>query len=156
MKKMAWGISVILTASVFLVPPAAASVSHGVPSLSAFLASLAPAPVVAAKRPAAGLQGKSLCTASASCGPGGTITCNGNNSTTSCSATDQDCSVAQRGSVTCDGVTTVCPNDCPCPVSFCDNKEANCDARCFGCEYNFDCDAVACTSSCHCILRTCQ
>jgi hypothetical protein len=155
MKKMVLGISMILAALVFLVPAAtAASRPQGAPTLSAFLASLAtPAPVPMAKRPA--LTGKALCTATANCGSGGTISCDGNNSTTSCSATDQDCSVAQRGSVTCDGVTTVCPNDCPCPVSFCDTKDANCASRCSGCDYNFDCDPVACTSFCHCIWSSC-
>ena len=54
MKKMVLGASMILACLIFLVPPAtAASVSHGAPELSAFLASLGgPAPVTAAKRPA--------------------------------------------------------------------------------------------------------
>jgi hypothetical protein len=155
MKKMVFGISMTLAVLGFLASPTSAvSRPQGGPSLSAFLASLStPAPVPAAKRPA--LTGKALCTASANCGAGGTISCEGNNSTTSCSAADQSCS-HQRGFVSCDGVTTVCPNACPCAADFCDVKEANCDARCSGCEYNFDCNPDACTSFCHCIFSTCQ
>lgn len=67
--------------------------------------------IFAAKRPGAGLE-KALCSATANC-ESGTITCQGNNSTTSCSATDRNCTNGQRGSVTCDGVTALCPTTCP-------------------------------------------
>src|SRR6478752_5860402 len=120
MKKMVLGLSLSLAALAFLMAPAMAASSP--PQVArvlsvtdqAFLASLAtPAATPAAKRPQIGP--KSLCTASANCWDGSTVSCSGNNSTTSCSATDSNCSVHQRGSVTCDGVTTSCPI-CPCDL----------------------------------------
>lgn len=151
MKKMAWGISVILTAFVFLVPPAmAASVPHGAPALSAFLASLAtPAPVPMAKRPA--LTGKALCTASANCANGGTVSCSGNNSATSCSAVDGNCNVGEPGHVTCDGVTTWC-SDCACS---CAAERANCAADCDPCPFTFSCSTSTCPGTCHCKFAGC-
>ena len=65
----------------------------------------------AAKAPQA-LAGKSLCMATANC-ESGTVSCQGNNSTTSCSATDRACP-GEQGHVTCDGVTTWCPTVCSC------------------------------------------
>jgi hypothetical protein len=129
MKKMVLGISLTLAALVFLVSPAAAATpQQGAPALSVFLASLGtPAPTPVAKRPALG--GKVLCSVSANCGSGGTIGCSGNNSTTSCSGTDQNCSVGQQGSVTCDGVTTWCP---PCQVN-CDDLWSQCELNCEPC-----------------------
>jgi hypothetical protein len=141
MKKMALGILLTLAVlSVLASPATAASPSPGVPALSAFLSSLAaPAPVLAAKRP---IIGKSLCSASANCGSGGTISCSGNNSTTSCSAADQNCSVGQRGFVTCDGVTTQCPNACPVD---CDTLEQNCADSCNPCSIKtFQCSPYRC------------
>src|SRR5215213_10905728 len=69
--------------------------------------------VLAAQRPTIALDGKALCTATANCDSGTTVSCQGNNSTTSCSAVDRNCTNNQRGSVTCDGVTTTCPTACP-------------------------------------------
>lgn len=68
-----------------------------------------------ANRPAAlGLE-KALCTATTICDGGVVISCQGNNSTTSCTAVDRNCASGQRGRVTCDGVTTICPTACdPC------------------------------------------
>lgn len=67
---------------------------------------------------------KALCTATVICDSGTVISCEGNSSSTSCSAVDRDCSIFQRGSITCDGVTTVCPTHCPCdergPCCRCD------------------------------------
>src|ERR1700710_2895681 len=66
----------------------------------------------AAKNPKIGLE-KSLCSATANCASG-TVTCTGNNSTTSCSAADRNCATGEQGHVTCDGVTTSCPTvACP-------------------------------------------
>lgn len=58
--------------------------------------------------PRPGLQ-MSACTATAAC-VSGTVSCSGNSS---CSAVDSNCNIGQRGQVTCDGVTTLCPL-CPC------------------------------------------
>jgi len=82
--------------------------------------------VLAANHPVRGLA-KALCSASASCGTS-TISCQGNNSTTSCTATDRNCSVGQRGFVTCDGVTTYCTT---CPIDWC--KECSATGDCFAC-----------------------
>ena len=149
MKKMVLGVFMILACLIFLVPPAtAATVSHGVPALSDFLASLAPAPADAAKRPA--IQGKSLCTATANCQGGGTVSCSGNNSPTSCSAADYAC--PEIGHVTCDGVTTWCPNT---TCFDCATEEANCASGCDPCSYTFTCNQSTQTSHCHCNLRGC-
>ncbi len=106
MKKMVLGFSLALAALGFLASPALAAPLSAADQ--AFIASLAqPAPVPAAQRPALGE--KALCTATANCWNGTTVSCSGNNSTTSCSATDSNCGGGQRGSVTCDGVTVFCP-----------------------------------------------
>ncbi|HEY3571298.1 MAG TPA: hypothetical protein VGP73_25460 [Thermoanaerobaculia bacterium] len=151
MKKMILGVSMILACLIFLASPAtAASQPQGAPGLGAFLASLAPAPVTVAKRPA--IAGKSICSASATCWDGNTVSCNGNSS---CTTVDGDCSVDEPGHVTCDGATTPCPNACPCPAGFCDNRESDCSISCNPCSYNFSCNATTCSSSCRCILRGC-
>jgi hypothetical protein len=146
--KMFLGISMTLAALVLLAPPAtAASVSHGAPVLSDFLASLsAPAPVSAAKHP---VLGKSLCTATANCSGGGTVTCSSNVSTSSCSAADYSC--PEVGHVTCDGVTTWCPGTC----FDCSTEEQNCAFNCDPCSYRFSCDASTQTSTCRCVFRGC-
>lgn len=149
MKKMFLGVSMILACLIFLVSPAtAATVSHSVPTLSDFLASLAPAPMDAAKRPAIG-QEKSVCFAAASCGSYN-ITCSGNQSVTSCSSADRSCP-GERGHVTCDGVTTWCNEPC----FDCDALEQDCSWSCNPCSYNFSCDPVTQDWTCHCILRGC-
>lgn len=51
---------------------------------------------------------KALCSATANCASG-TVSCNGNNSATSCAAYDRNCATGEQGHVTCDGVTTWCP-----------------------------------------------
>ncbi len=53
---------------------------------------------------------QSVCTAEASCGGDPPLSCSGNST---CSTVDRNCDIGQRGSVTCDGVTTYCPL-CPC------------------------------------------
>lgn len=152
--KMVLGVSMILACMImiFLVPPAtAASVSHGVPSLSVFLTSLAQAPLNVAKRP--GIGGKSDCSATASCWDGGTVTCSGS---TSCTAADGDCSVGrQRGYVWCDSTIIECPNPCPCAADYCDNEEANCASDCYPCSYTFTCSPTACTNHCRCNFSSC-
>lgn len=160
MKKMVLGVSRALVVLVFAVSPAmsaATDPAQGARVLSAadqaFLATLAPpAPVPVAKRPT--VRGKALCTASANCGSGGTISCEGNNSTTSCSSTDQSCPTV-RGSVTCDGVTTVCPNSC-CPDLDCAAERADCESTCSPCLFNFSCSTSTCTLTCHCRFSSCS
>jgi hypothetical protein len=163
MKKIL-GISLTVAALALLVSPAMAADSpQAAPALStadqAFLASLAapvetpvaPAPEPAAKRP--GIGQKALCTATAKCWNGGTVTCNGNNSTTSCTAVDGNCGVTGPGHVTCDGVTTNCPTPCPCN---CTALQDDCISICDPCPIIFSCNATTCVHSCRCrITRFC-
>jgi hypothetical protein len=150
MKKILLGLSLSLAALGFLVSPAMAAPLSATDQ--AFIASLAaPAPVPAAKRPALGE--KALCNATANCWDGSTVSCSGNNSTTSCSATDSNCSVGQRGSVTCDGVTTLCPA-CPCDLD-CAAERADCIGTCDPCPALFSCSLSTCTVSCHCKFSGC-
>jgi len=155
MKKMVLGLSLSLAALGFLMSPAMAASPPQVATLSAadqaFLASLGarvgtPAPELAAKRPAIGQ--KSFC--SANCWDTGTVSCSG----TSCSAVNGNCP-SEPGHVTCDGITTWCPNPCPCDPDFCANEEADCAFTCDPCSYNFTCSESTCTSHCHCLIRTC-
>jgi hypothetical protein len=89
--------------------------------------------------PRPGLQ-RSACTAVANCASG-TVSCSGNSS---CTAVDSNCDIGQRGQVTCDGVTTLCPL-CPCddtPVCCrCERDPGDCKAccRCAGGTF-FECD----------------
>lgn len=167
MKKMVLGLSLALATLVFLVSPAmAADPPQAARTLSAadhaFLTSLArqvetPDPVPAAKRPS-GIGQKALCGATANCGNGNTVSCQGNNSTTSCSATDGNCTTGQQGSVTCDGVTTWCapPEPCPCGPNFCtDQDEYNCAIGCSPCNYTFTCNTTYCFERCRCHWSTC-
>ncbi|HEX4965158.1 MAG TPA: hypothetical protein VF173_30395 [Thermoanaerobaculia bacterium] len=156
MKKMLVGLSLSLAALGFLLSPAMAVASppQAAPVLSvadqAFLASLAaplgtPAPVDAAKRPHIGP--KSLCNATANCWNGGTVTCSGNNSVTSCSAADGNCGVGEPGHVTCDGVTTPCA---PCPID-CDALAQQCADNCSPCAVkSFQCNPYRC----RCLFNT--
>ena len=142
--------------SLFTLPAMAANPPQAAPALSAvdqaFIASLAipGAPTPAARPPQSGT--KALCSAAASCNDGTIVSCTGNNSTTSCSGSDRNCAVGERGHVTCDGNTTVCPT--PCPVD-CDQLEQDCAWTCNPCNYNFSCNPDTGFHSCHCIFRTC-
>lgn len=142
--------------SLFSLPAMAANPPQAGTALSdadqAFIASLAipGAPTPTARPPRSGE--KALCSAAASCNDGTIVSCTGNNSTTSCSASDRNCAVGERGHVTCDGVTTVCPT--PCPVD-CDQLEWNCASGCYPCDYNFSCDPSTGFHSCRCLFRTC-
>ncbi len=163
MKRMVLGLSLTLTALGFLMSPAMAATNppQVARALSAadqaFLASLAvpaktPAPELAAKRPPIGQKG--LCSATANCWNGGTVTCNGNNSTTSCTAVDGACGT-EPGHVTCDGTTYTCPTPCPPPACDCFSFEDACAFSCNPCDYTFTCDDTTCVHHCHCIFRTC-
>ncbi|HEV7505468.1 MAG TPA: hypothetical protein VGS07_11190 [Thermoanaerobaculia bacterium] len=162
MKKMVLGLSLSLSALALIMSPAmaAASPPQGAPVLSVadqdFLASLAivpagiPAPELAAKRPAIGK--KSACSATANCGGGVTIMCNG---LSSCSAADRSCP-SERGHVTCDGVTSQCSPACSgeCPPDWCTGEDA-CAFQCNPCNYAYTCNATLCTSKCKCIFQGC-
>ena len=83
----------------------------GTPAVTGGCAPQPGAVLAAAKRPRIGLE-KTLCTATANCGSGTTVSCHSNVNAANCSATDRNCSVGERGHVTCDGVTTSCPTAC--------------------------------------------
>lgn len=154
MKKMVFGVSLALTALGFLMSPAVAAAGppHGGPTLSAFLASLAkPAPVPAAKHPALG--GKALCTATANCSFGGTVSCQGNSSSTSCTAVDGNCAWGEVGYVICDGHYSSCSGSC-CPENFC-TREDRCASSCYPCSYSYTCNYSYCSDDCECNYSTC-
>lgn len=89
-----------------------------------------------AKGPTSGLE-KALCTATANCGSG-TVSCQGNNSTTSCAAVDRNCAIGELGSVTCDGRITYCPTGCcsgtPQQINCCYCNLTGSCASCCACE----------------------
>jgi hypothetical protein len=162
-KKIGLGLSLALVTLSFLSLPAmGASPPQAVGALStadqAFIASLAipGAPTPAARPPQSGE--KALCSAQANCWDGSVIGCLGNNSTTSCSATDSNCAAGQRGSVTCDGNTTWCPA-CPprdCGPDFCSfQHEDDCAASCSPCTSTFTCNFTFCFERCKCNFSTC-
>lgn len=172
MKKLLVGLSLTLAALTLLTSPAMAETKADtkpqqaarelVPADRAFLAFLATLPPpaqtsTAAASPAKRRTGKppmekALCTATASCGDYN-ISCEGNSSTASCTAVDRDC--PRRGYVTCDGVTTLCNETCPCPENFCDG-DYDCASNCFPCEYTYTCNETYCTDRCRCHLSTCR
>jgi hypothetical protein len=117
MKKMVLGFVLALAALALMVSPALAEPgsSPAAPRLSAadqeVLVSLAtPAPTLAAKRPA--IEEKALCTATVNCGTT-SLTCSSSVNGASCSSVDRHCPI-QRGSITCNGFTTLCPY---CPIA---------------------------------------
>jgi hypothetical protein len=63
-----------------------------------------------AKRPAI-LTGKALCTATATCEVGSTVSCSSNVNAANCMAVNENCP-SEPGHVTCDGQTTSCPACC--------------------------------------------
>jgi len=74
------------------------------------------------------VQTKALCTATANCATG-TVSCSSNVNAANCTAVDRNCSVGERGHVTCDSVTTWCPTICTCnPCCQCDQS-----GDCFSC-----------------------
>lgn len=159
MKKMVLGLSLALVTLGLSMSPALAEANplQAAPVLSvadqAFLASLAApvAPRPAATRPAG--QTKALCSATANCASG-TVTCQGNNSTTSCTAVDRNC--PEQGHVTCDGATTWCPTvACPgCEPDWC-TYEGECASSCYPCNYTYSCNETFCTDRCRCHFSTC-
>jgi len=160
-KKILLELSLAVAALCLLLSPAIASASPlpAAPALGAadqaFLASLVPgmatpAPQLAAKRPRIGA--KSACTASASCWNGGSVDCSGSSS---CSASDGNCSWGEPGHVTCDGATISC-SACPgCGPNWCTgNHENACEASCanLGCDADFECsDYPSCSENCRCV-----
>ena len=74
------------------------------------------------------LPAPQLCTSTATCYDGSTVSCSGN----TCSAVDGNCDFGVRGSVTCNGVTSYCPQ-CPCdgtPVCCTCDRTGDCFACC--------------------------
>jgi hypothetical protein len=162
MNRIGLGFSLALVALIFLWSPALAESppqASRVLSVAdqAFLASLAtsrgtPAAAHAAKRPRSGSGTgweKAQCSASATCRDGSTVSCEGNNSTASCTGVDSQCPWGEQGHVTCDGVTTWCP---ACPFN-CAVAEENCSRGCYPCEAIFSCDESG--PSCDCRWSTC-
>ena len=102
------------------------------------------APPALASPSAAAKPVKSVCTAS--CGGSSTVSCNGS----SCSAVDRNCSVLERGHVTCNGVTTYCAKTCDCSeVCVC---AVPCSEQCTsGGGFIQDCGSWGiCATSCYC------
>lgn len=113
-------------AQVPLTPQALAAIlgDSAVPGSCAALWTGAPSPVERAD-----FGQLSICTAQASCGEYPAVSCEGNST---CSAVDRNCDIGERGSVTCDGVTTYCPL-CPCddtPVCCRCEREGDCMSCC--------------------------
>jgi hypothetical protein len=145
MKKMVFGLCVVLVAFGFALSPARAASPAPVPELSDFLASLGtPAPTLEAKRPA--IQGKAFCSATAHCVNGTTVSCSGTSTTSTCIAADHNCP-NEKGHVTCDGTTTFCTAPCPCN---CTDYQAQCLEICGSCPFTFKCTASTCPGTCKC------
>jgi hypothetical protein len=161
-KKMLFGLSLFVATLGFVMSPAMVTASPPQAALAlsaadhAFLVSLAaaigtPAPVPAAKRPARPAIGKkSLCTATANCTFGGTVSCQGNNS---CSAVDGNCSWGEVGYVICDSQLYSCAGSC-CPGNFC-TREDQCASSCYPCSYSYTCNYSSCSDDCECNYSTC-
>lgn len=166
MKKLVLGLSLIATLAC-LVSPAMAETKQpqAARTLSAadqaFLASLTRMPLAqvnaAAKPEPPPIGENALCQVSASCGNGYSVSCQGNNSTTSCSGWDRNCAIGEQGHVTCDGVTTWCPDVCepePCGPDWCQG-ESDCAWNCYPCPYTYTCNATYCTDRCRCNFQIC-
>lgn len=68
-----------------------------------------PAGVALAEAAGRGVPQRTV-TCTADCQNGTSVSCT---ASTNCSAIQRDCSVGERGHVTCNGVTTTCGNTCP-------------------------------------------
>lgn len=91
---------------------AALAVILGEPAATGSCAPQETGVLFAAKGPRLGMA-KALCDATANCGSGVTRFCEDNTSPANCTSVDSNCSIGQRGYVSCNGVTTFCPV-CPC------------------------------------------
>lgn len=127
----------------------------------AFLDSLQKNPVplsaaAKAKGPGGGVSEMALCTASANCGSDPGVYCEDHTSPANCSGVDQNCGWGQRGWVSCNGVTTYCPDDCdPCPEGWCDGAD-QCAWSCYPCPYNYNCMQQYCADDCQCRYDICS
>jgi hypothetical protein len=165
MKKRLLVLFLVLAALGFLLSPAMAADSpRPAPVLSAadraFIASIT-APVKtpadparpASRPPGGGVGVLALCTATANCGSGSSVSCEDNTDPANCTSVDRNCAVGEPGHVTCDGNTTWCPTACPCT---CDYLESLCSQECYPCSYSFTCiDPDNCDYFCHCHFSTC-
>jgi len=142
--KKAWFIAV---AVLFVWVSASAQTPSQPPLTSEALAQILAQPGAAGScaprssgvRLAAAGQEKALCTATATCASG-TVSCSSNTSTTSCSSADRNCANGEQGHVTCNGVTTWCPTNCPCTgtprqISCCLCAQSGDCYHCMYCEY---------------------
>jgi hypothetical protein len=85
-----------------------------------------------AKRPAI-LTEKALCTATATCQFGTTVSCSSNINAANCMAVNANCP-AEPGHVVCDGVTTSCP-------ACCTGRLLSIEYKCCECDMTGDCEA---------------
>ncbi len=136
MKRLVPGL-VLTLAALYLVtlPPLAAA---PVPSAAdqAFLASLA------AQRPL-DKEVTPKCSASVDCLDGTTISCSSSTGTSSCSSVARDCFDNERGSVTCDGVTSQCPL-CFVVGGNCTALQEQCTEHCACGVMTFQCNPYVC------------
>jgi hypothetical protein len=100
------------TPSVAPLTGEALAVILGEPAVTASCPSPGPSPqsevLFAARRPAV----PKACSATANCTPGTTVSCTYTGTGGTCTAVDRNCSVNQRGYVSCNGVVTNCPTTC--------------------------------------------
>jgi hypothetical protein len=106
-----------------------------------------------------------LCTTTASCGDGTSLSCYSDLSPSNCGAADRNCPAGERGHVTCDGSTISCSKPCPlCSTSAlcgdgsfvsCESSQSpnNCSAADKSCPYeqgHVTCDGNTswCSNSC--------
>lgn len=157
MKKVSFGLALALVFGFFLSPAFSETNQPQAPALGAadqaFLASLSktPTPVSASKRPRGLGQEKALCSATAHCWDGSTVSCESNTSTASCSSADSNCRT-ERGHATCNGVANLCP-PCPCGPDFCTAQDqTNCSISCKGCPYTLTCSPTSCLERCRCLV----
>jgi len=165
MKKMLYRLSLLAVLGSLVSPAMAATdPARAAPETDrgflAFLAALqTPVPMAAAskgKGPSGGVSEMALCSASASCGSDPGLYCEDDTSPANCTGVDRNCSVWQQGYVSCNGVTTWCPNDCDeCPTGWCDGADA-CATSCYPCPYSYNCNYTYCSDDCQCRYDICS
>lgn len=130
-------LALLVSASAGLAAPPAPLSSESLAQILGLSAAPAHPGFLAAAK---GGPDKALCSATAICDTG-TVSCNGNNSATSCAAFDRSCP-GERGRVVCDGVTTPCPTPCPATCTTGTIRQRAC-CRCAETGGCADCDFCA-------------
>jgi len=100
-----------------------------------------------AKRPGALPEKSTLCTATATCQFGNSVSCSSSVNAANCTAVNANCNT-EPGHVTCDGQTTSCPACCsgtPRQVSCCKCEQTG---DCFACCFCGGGGPVACSREC--------